>query len=154
MVSRRPTVSEHNAIGVYLSSIGAHDLAISELEKARRLAPLSPVIHFNLGAAYFGKGDLDQSLAALRTALDLNPLHLNAHLLLGLVLEAKGSHEEGRRELKWVVEQDPSSRSGKEARDALVVLESKISARQREIFNQHHDPDGRCDPQGPGDAAE
>lgn len=141
-------------MGVYLSSIGAHDLAISELEKARRLAPLSPVIHFNLGAAYYGKRDLDQSFAALKAALDLDPLHLNAHLLLGLVLEAKGRYEEGRRELKWVVEQDPSGRSGQAAKDALVVLESKITTRQREILNQPQDPDGRWNPQGPGDTAE
>jgi tetratricopeptide (TPR) repeat protein len=154
MVSRRPTVSEHNAMGVYLSSIGAHDLAISELEKARRLAPLSPVIHFNLGAAYLGKKDFDQALSALKAALDLEPQYIKARLLLGFILEAKELYEESRQELKWVVEQDPSGRCGEQAKDALVVLESKVTARQREISNQHQDPDGCCDPQGPGDAAE
>jgi len=129
MGRRRPTVGEHNAMGVYLNSRGAYDLAISELKKARRKAPLSPVIHYNLGAAYFGKKELDQALSALRKALDLDPQHLNAHLLLGLVLEAKGLYDEGQRELEWVVEQDPLGRSGQEARDALVNLESKIARR-------------------------
>jgi tetratricopeptide (TPR) repeat protein len=125
-VSRgRPTVSERNAMAVYLNSRGAHDLAISELKKAKRLAPQSPVIHYNLAAAYFGKRDLDRSLSALKTALELEPEHVMAHLLLGFILEAKGLHEESRRAFEWVVERDPSSRSGQEAKEALVSLGSK-----------------------------
>ena len=129
MGRRRPTVGEHNAMAVYLSSRGAHDLAISELKKARRLAPLSPVIHYNLGAAYFGKKKLDQALSALKVALDLDPQHLKAHLLLGFVLEAQGLYQESQRELTWVIERDPSGRSGQEAKGALVHVESKIAAR-------------------------
>ena len=125
MGRRRPTVGEHNALAVYLSGREAYDLAISELKKARRLAPLSPVIHYNLGAAYFGKKKLDQALSALKVALDLDPQHLKAHLLLGFILEAKGLHEESRRAFEWVVERDPSGRSGQEAKAALVNLESK-----------------------------
>lgn len=125
MGRRRPTVGEHNAMAVYLSSRGAHDLAITELEKARRLAPLSPVIHYNLGAAYFGKKKLDQALSAVKVALDLDPQHLKAHLLLGFVLEAQGLYQESQRELKWVLEHHPLSRSGQEAKAALVNLQSK-----------------------------
>lgn len=128
MGRRRPTVGEHNAMAVYLSSRGAHDLAISELKKARRLAPLSPVIHYNFGAAYFGKKKLDLALSALKVALDLDPQHLKAHLLLGFVLEAQGLYEDSHRELTWVIERDPSGRSGQEAKDALVNLESKRMA--------------------------
>lgn len=125
MGRRRPTVDEHNAMAVYLSSRGAYDLAISELRKARRLAPLSPVIHYNLGAAYFGKRDLDRSLSALKAALVLEPEHVRAHLLLGFILEAKGLHEESRRAFQWVVERDPWGRSGQEANEALINLQSK-----------------------------
>ncbi len=129
MSRRRPTADERNAIGVYLSGRGAHDLAISELKKARRLAPGSPTVHYNLAAAYFGKRDFDQAFSALKVALDRDPQHLNAHLLLGLVLEAKGLYDESRRELQWVVEQDPVSRSGQEAKEALVNLESRMARR-------------------------
>jgi len=125
MGRRRPTVGEHNALAVYLSGREAYDLAISELKKARRLAPLSPVIHYNLGAAYFGKKKLDQALSAVKVALDLDPQHLKAHLLLGFVLEAQGLYQESQRELKWVLEQHPLSSSGQEAKAALVNLQSK-----------------------------
>lgn len=144
MGRRRPTVGEHNAMGVYLNSRGAYDLAISELRKARRMAPLSPVIHYNLGAAYFGKKELDQALSALKTALDLEPEYIKARLLLGLILEAKGSYEESQRELRWVVEHDPYGRSGQEAKDALVNLGSKISAPQGETPTGHQDRGGCC----------
>lgn len=154
MKRRCATAGERNAIAVYLSSRGAHDLAISELKKALRLAPLSPIIHYNLGAAYFEKKELDQALSSLKAALDLEPQHVKAHLLLGFVLEAKGLYEESQRELRWVVRHDPLSRSGQEAKDALAGLELKITARQREIPNERQDPDGRCDPQGSGDPAE
>lgn len=129
MGRRRPTASEHNIMGVYFHSREAYDLALIELEKARRLAPQSPVIHYNLGAAYFRKKDLDQSLAALKAALELDPHHLKAHLLLAFVLEAKGLYEESRRALKWVTERDPLGRSGQQAEEALVHVESEIAAR-------------------------
>ena len=132
MGRRGPTVSERNAMAVYLNGRGAHDLAISELKKARRLAPRSPVIHYNLGAAYFGKRDLDRSLSAVKVSLDLEPEHVRARLLLGFILEAKGLYEESQRELKWVLEPHPLSRSGQEAKEALVGLESKITARVTE----------------------
>lgn len=129
MGRRRPTIGEHNAMGVYLNSRGAYNLAISELKKARRMAPLSPVIHYNLAAAYFGKKELDQALSSLKAALDLDPQYIKGRLLLGFILEAKESYEQSQRELKWVVEQDPLSRSGQEARNALVNLESKMARR-------------------------
>lgn len=129
MGSRRPTVGEHNAMGVYLNSRGAYDLAISELKKARRMAPLSPVIHYNLGAVYFEKRDLDHAFSAVKAALDLQPQYIKARLLLGVILEAKGLYQASQRELTLVVEQDPLGRSGQEARDALVNLRSKIAAR-------------------------
>lgn len=127
MSRRCPTAAEHNTMGVYLNSRGAYDLAISELEKARGLAPQSPTIHFNLGAAYFGKKELDQALSSVKAALGLEPDYIKAHLLLGLILEAKGLYAESQRELRWVAEHDPLSRSGQEARDALVDLESKMA---------------------------
>jgi len=142
MGRRRPTATEHNTLGAYLSSREAYDLAISELKKARRLAPLSPVIHYNLGAAYFRKKELDQALFALKAALDLEPHHIKSHLLLGLVLEAKGLYGESRRELTWVVEHDPLSRSGQEAKDALLHLESIIAGRTSEESNIHRNPGG------------
>jgi tetratricopeptide (TPR) repeat protein len=125
MGRRRPTVGEHNAMAVYLSSRGAYDLAISELKKARRLAPSSPVIHYNLGAAYFGKKELDQALSALKVALELEPHYIKAHLLLGFILEVQGLYEDSHRELTWVIERDPLSRSGQEAKAALINLQSK-----------------------------
>jgi tetratricopeptide (TPR) repeat protein len=116
-------------MGVYLNSRGAYDLAISELQKARKMAPLSPVLHYNLGAAYFGKKELDQALSAVKAAIDLQPQYIKARLLLGFILEAKGLYQESQRELALVVEQDPLGRSGQEARDALVNQRSKIGAR-------------------------
>jgi tetratricopeptide (TPR) repeat protein len=112
-------------MGVFLHSREAYDLAIIELKKARQLAPKSPVIQYNLGAAYFGKKDLDQSLAALKATLELDPNHLKAHLLLAFVLEAKGLYEESRRSFQWVARRDPTGRSGREAKQALVNLQSK-----------------------------
>ena len=126
MGRRRPTFSDHNTMGVYLNSRGAYDLALSELKKARRMAPMSPVVHYNLGAAYFGKKELDQALSAVKAALELEPQYIKARLLLGFILEAQGSYEQSERELKWIVEQDPLGRSGHEARNALVNLESKL----------------------------
>jgi tetratricopeptide (TPR) repeat protein len=89
------------------------------------MAPLSPVIHYNLAAVYFEKRELDQALSAVKVALHLEPQYIAARLLLGRILEAKGLYEESLRELKWVVEQDPMGRIGRDARDALVNLAGK-----------------------------
>src|SRR3989304_975577 len=39
MRPRRPTVHDHNSLGVHFYSVGAYDLAIAELETAVALAP-------------------------------------------------------------------------------------------------------------------
>ncbi len=64
--------------------------AVGELEASVGKLPQNAVVRFNLGRAYWAKGDLDQARNQFRAALDLQPDYLAPRLALGQIYLAKG----------------------------------------------------------------
>lgn len=56
--------------------------AISAFEKALKLDPAAPSVHYNLGLIFVDRGDSDLAAAAFRRALMVNPEDRDAHLWL------------------------------------------------------------------------
>jgi TolB-like protein/Tfp pilus assembly protein PilF len=69
---------------VFLSPQGRSVEALREMQLARDLDPLSPVINTYLGLAYFFNGQPDQGLAYDKKALDLDPNFVEARLDLAM----------------------------------------------------------------------
>lgn len=122
MRRRRPTVHDHNSLGVHFYSVGAYDLAIAELEKAARLAPELVSLHFNLGGAYYGKGRLTDAEQEFRLALALNPEHARTHWFRGLCLEALGRLGEALEEFKWVRQHSAGTREARSAQEEIQAI--------------------------------
>jgi tetratricopeptide (TPR) repeat protein len=77
----------HQWYGEYLACVSKHTAAIKELEHARQLDPLSPMITATLGRhGYYFARDLDRACDHLRKVTRSDPDFWVAHLFLGWVL--------------------------------------------------------------------
>ena len=122
MRTRRPTVHEHNSLGVHFYSVGAYDLAIAELEKAVALAPEVGSLHFNLGGAFYNKGRVGDAEREFRLALALDPGHVKAHWFRGLCLEKMGHLTEALEEFRWVRRNSTGTREARSAHEEIQAI--------------------------------
>jgi TolB-like protein/Flp pilus assembly protein TadD len=96
-----PNDSEiHTAYSEMLSLLGRHSEAISEASRARELDPISLVIRFLLGRAYFHERQFDLAVQEYRNSLEINPNFWVTHLFLGKVYEQQGLYAEALAELQ------------------------------------------------------
>ncbi|MDA2938764.1 protein kinase, partial [Acidobacteria bacterium AH-259-A15] len=82
----------HHWYGVLLV-VGRVKEALSELELARELAPLAPVINADVGWALIVDGEYDLAIEQLRRTLELEPNFANAYLNLGMAYWRKDMPE-------------------------------------------------------------
>jgi TolB-like protein/DNA-binding winged helix-turn-helix (wHTH) protein/Tfp pilus assembly protein PilF len=75
--------SVYFAYAEYLSALGKHDQAFSELQKALKIDPLSPEILFLLGFPLYLKQDYEGDLAADRAAIKAHPDFWAPHMASG-----------------------------------------------------------------------
>ena len=122
MRSRRPTVSDLNALGVEFYRAQAYDLAIVQLEQAVRMAPEVASIHLNLGGAYYGKERLDDAERECRTALQLSPDHVRAHWFRGRCLVRLGRLAEALDEFRWVQAHSTETREARSAQEEIKII--------------------------------
>ncbi len=122
MRRRRPTVHDHNSLGVHFYSVGAYDLAIAELMKAVALTPEVASLHFNLGGAYFGKGRLADAELEFCLALERDPGHARAHWFRGLCLEALGRFGDALEEFEWVRQHSSGTREARSAQEEIQAI--------------------------------
>ena len=66
----------------YLASRQRLDQAVAQVEKAKELDPLSPVVMTNVGWTLSYAGRLQDAIAAFRKALELDPNYIQAHMRL------------------------------------------------------------------------
>lgn len=83
--------------GGFLTSTGFPDEALIYLEKARTLIPGKQQVYFDMGSAYFAKGDSVTGLALFKQAYDLAPNYLEAKAiyLIGAVYAKDRTVENG-----------------------------------------------------------
>jgi tetratricopeptide (TPR) repeat protein len=68
----------HNNLGLALTRLGRHPLAVESLFRAVELAPDRAEPHCNLGVALYGAGRLREALGIYDRALGLDPLYAEA----------------------------------------------------------------------------
>jgi serine/threonine protein kinase/Flp pilus assembly protein TadD len=125
----------HSNLGNALGNNGDIDGAIEEYRKAIELGRNDAMVHLKLASRLIGdKGELDDGISHIRTAILLEPEHHFAHHFLGLALEMRDT-DEAIASYRKAVELDPKNadyqqtlgialfRKGQwqEASDALIV---------------------------------
>lgn len=84
----------HHWFGELLTTLGRFDDAVSELEIAKQLDPLSLAINADLAASFYYAGEYDRSERLLQSLLDFNPDFIRALIILGKVYGQKAAHVE------------------------------------------------------------
>jgi len=89
-------------------AIGEPDKALSEMQRAREVDPLSPVINTYLGNIHFHPGDPESSLRLLREAIRLDASYYRPYFFLGQGLWSMGRPAEALHALGQARERAPS----------------------------------------------
>jgi len=123
-----------NAAGNRALATGDLKTAISDLQRATRLAPANHRIQFNLGLALIRAGRLDDAVSPLRQAEEDVSLSGEAHFLLGAAFFESRDYERAIRELQGLTESAHAER-------VLYMLEesSRLTGRAgeaREAFRE------------------
>ena len=84
----------HRWYAYSLSAMGRHEEAAAEIERAREIAPQSPVIATALANVLFLAGKFDETIVQCQKALALDPGAVAAYTILRWAYEKKGMHSE------------------------------------------------------------
>ena len=84
----------------FLSPLGRHAEAISEMERARALDPLSLMINANLGSTLFLARQYDQAIQQCLRTLEMDPHFAPAHFYLAWAYQGKGMFDEAVTEMQ------------------------------------------------------
>jgi tetratricopeptide (TPR) repeat protein len=93
-------VETHLWYNQYLSAMGRFQEAMTEIEQARRLDPLSLQINLRLGDTFYCSGQYDAALAQYRKTLELDSHFPIAHYRIGLIHTLRGRYEEAIAEFE------------------------------------------------------
>ncbi|MFL6210420.1 MAG: winged helix-turn-helix domain-containing tetratricopeptide repeat protein [Pyrinomonadaceae bacterium] len=94
--------SAHHRLGVQLAAQGRAEEAVSELQRAQQLDPLSLIINALLGFTYFQARQYDQAIAQLHKTIELDRNFPPAHEFLAHVYQQKEMPDEAFTEyLAW-----------------------------------------------------
>jgi len=75
--------------GASAYSEGKFDEAVTELEKAKELAPGDAKTHLNLGQSYEAKGELDKALAEYKASIEADPKQPEALYNIAIIYKSK-----------------------------------------------------------------
>jgi TolB-like protein/Flp pilus assembly protein TadD len=98
----------HDGLALYLMANERHGEAIAEVERAKRLDPLSPIILGDASWVYYGARRYDKAFEVAREWVEMNPGSPWAHTYLGLALQKTGKIDEAIRELERAAGMDRS----------------------------------------------
>jgi tetratricopeptide (TPR) repeat protein len=95
----------HQWYALYLASMGRHEEATAQIQKAREVHPLSLIVVATAGGyvAYFAR-DYDGAAAQCRAVLRQFPNFMVAHAVLGLAIEAKRDGPHAIAEFRKTIE--------------------------------------------------
>jgi len=105
-----------NSLGALLGIEGRYDEAIPHLEKSIRLNPAYADPYFNLGVAYYRKGDRQEAVRYYSESLRIEPGSTVHRIVLGKALEEIGRRDEAMEAYREVLRIEPDN---KMARDLL-----------------------------------
>jgi tetratricopeptide (TPR) repeat protein len=101
--------STHYNLGLAYLNSKQNDLALRQLEEAKRLNPTEATIYNNLALAQAALGDLNGAIANSKEALALDPTTIEAHNNLGAFLYQQGAYSAAKDEFALVLRRDPES---------------------------------------------
>jgi Tfp pilus assembly protein PilF len=90
----------HHGYGVYLSALGRHEEAVTQMRRSVELDPLSPLANTNLGSIYWSSHQFDRAIEQLNRALDITPNFPDAHLYIAMVYETLQRYDQALAELE------------------------------------------------------
>ena len=93
----------HQWYGGYLSVMGRSNEAIAERKRAVELEPLSLVINFELGLAFYYDRDYDRAIEQFQKTLELDQNFAPPHNFLPAAYEQKGMYSEAIAEFKKAI---------------------------------------------------
>jgi eukaryotic-like serine/threonine-protein kinase len=93
----------HQWYGGLLEATGRRNEAIAERKRAQELDPLSLVINFELGIAFFYSRDYDKAIEQFQKTLELDPNFPPPHIFLPAAYEQKGMYSEAMAEFKKAI---------------------------------------------------
>jgi adenylate cyclase len=93
----------HHFFADYLKAMGRFDEALSEIEKARELDPLSLAINIGVGHVLYLSGQYDRAIEEYKKAVELEPSFMATHIWFGRPYLEKGMFYEAIAELETAV---------------------------------------------------
>jgi TolB-like protein/DNA-binding winged helix-turn-helix (wHTH) protein/Tfp pilus assembly protein PilF len=125
----------HHWYGWHLATLGRHDEAVAELEKAKSLDPLSLIIGADLAEELLIAHRYDEALKQIRETMNMDPFFALTHYVLGEVSAQKHMPNEAIAELQKAVELSP----GSTAFAANLANAYAVSGRREEATKILHD---------------
>ena len=116
----------HHFFADYLKAMGRFDEAITEIEKARDLDPLSLAINTGVGHVFYLSRQYDKAIQEYKRAVDLDPGFMATHVWFGRPYLEKGMFAEAIAELETAV------RLSGESTLALAMLGHGLASAGRE----------------------
>ena len=93
----------HQWYGGYLAVMGRSNEAIAERKRAVELEPLSPILNFELGLAFYHARNYDQAIEQFQKTLELDQNFPSAHNFLPAAYQQKGMYNEALAEFKKAI---------------------------------------------------
>jgi serine/threonine-protein kinase len=125
----------HHWYGEALGMMGRFEDGVKELQLARQVDPLSPIISADLGKLFFLARQPDKAIEELQKALELDPDLPLAHVFLGLAYNKKGLRDKAAAELERIAMM-PGSRAIFKATLGFVYGQSGRVANARNILSE------------------
>jgi len=117
----------HVYYALMLSHIGRSQEGIEEIERARRLDPLSPFTVGIAGNVYFAVRKYDDAVRALQFALQIEPQDQMAHARMAWIWQEKAEYEKAIEELR--LSSSPESRDSPDGKKTFHRLADAYAAR-------------------------
>jgi tetratricopeptide (TPR) repeat protein len=84
----------HQWYAFYLSTMGRHEEAITQIQRAQEVDPLSLIMNTAMGRILHFARRYDQAIEQYRKTLEMDPNFAPGHLDLGATYDAMGMHDE------------------------------------------------------------
>lgn len=82
----------HELYGFYFWVVGELDHGLSEIKRARELAPVSPIINLDLSTVFYYQNNYGEAINAYRKAQEIDPNILGPTFLPGQIYERNGEY--------------------------------------------------------------
>ncbi|MEO8657280.1 MAG: tetratricopeptide repeat protein [Bryobacteraceae bacterium] len=107
--------------------------AIDDFASALQKNPKNFVLQYNIGRAYYAKGDLDAARVQFQEALKLRPDYMPARLLLAQVFLTKREYAKAIQTAGEVLQVDPSNLQARLIKSAALIGSGELPLARKEL---------------------